>query len=362
MSNNTKSDVRFMRRALDLATKGFGKVAPNPMVGAVLVKNGKIIAEGFHKYFGGSHAEVNVLRKLSERQIHGATLFVTLEPCCYFGKTPPCTNFLISSGLERLVIAMRDPNPLVSGRGISQLRKSGVKVRVGVLREEAANLNKVFVTNKLKGLPFLSIKLGVTLDGKIATLKGESKYITNDQSRTYVHRLRSEVDAILTTSKTVIKDNPHLGVRLIKGKDPLRVVIDSNLDTSLKNAVYRDKHVLVATTEKTTKRALALFSKKGVEVLQYKGRSVPLLKLFRDLYNKGIHHIMVEAGSGLVNSLIKERLADELILFIAPKILGQGLPWVTDLGLRSLDSAFKLENIQIQCFGGDIMIQGRLVY
>ena len=349
-----------MKRAMDLARRGGLKVSPNPMVGAVLVKNGKIISEGYHKFYGGPHAEVNALKNLSKKQIRGATLYVTLEPCCIYGKTPPCTNFLLSSGISDLVLAMRDPNPLVSGKGISILRKNGVNVRVGVLREKARSLNKVFIKNITKKLPYLSIKLGMTLDGKIATLSGKSKYITNELSRRYVHRLRAQTDAILTTSETVLRDNPHLGLRVVKGKDPLRVVIDSTLRTDASSLVYRDKNVLVATTFKSSSSARKSFVRKGIELLVYQSSSVPLKKLLQDLYKRNICRVMVEAGSALTTSLLKEGLADSLILFFAPIILGNGIPWVQNLEIYDLNEALRLKNVEYRRLGNDIMISGSI--
>lgn len=360
MSEANYSDLFFMKRALDLARKGLGRTSPNPMVGAVLVKNGKILSEGYHMSYGGPHAEVNALRNLSKKQIHGATLYVTLEPCCFQGKTPPCTNFLLSSGVSDLVVAMRDPNPLVAGRGISFLRKHGVAVRVGVLEDEARRLNKVFLKNITKKLPYLSIKLGMTLDGKIATLSGNSKYITNELSRRYVHRLRSQVDAVLTTSETVIRDNPHLGLRMVKGKDPLRVVIDSRLRTSPSSTVYRNKNVLVATTFRSPMAARKRFISQGIDLLIYRGTSVPLKKLLSDLYQRGIYHVMVEAGSGLTTSLLRAGLVDSLILFFAPIVLGKGLPWVQDLGIDDLKDGLCLHDTEYRRFGDNFMISGSI--
>lgn len=360
MSEAKQSHQFFMRRALDLARKGRGKTSPNPMVGAVLVKNGKILSEGYHKSYGGPHAEVNALAGLSKNQIRGATLYVTLEPCCFHGKTPPCTNFLFSSGVSDLVVAMRDPNPLVSGRGISFLRRQGITVRVGVLGDESLRLNKVFVKNITKKLPYLSIKLGMTLDGKIASLSRKSKYITNDLSRRYVHRLRSQVDAVLTTSETVIRDNPHLGLRMVKGKDPMRVVIDSRLRTSPSSIVYRNSNVVVATTFASPVASRQEFARHGIDLLTYRGDSVPLKKLLYDLYRRGAHHVMVEAGSGLTTSLLKEGLADSLVLFYSPIVLGKGLPWVQDLGIHELKDALRLHDVEYRRFGDNFMISGSL--
>ncbi len=352
-----------MQRALELARKGYGKVAPNPMVGAVLVKNGKIISEGYHQYFGGPHAEVNVLKNMTKSQINDAILYVTLEPCCFQGKTPPCTNFLISKGIKDIVIAMRDPNQLVSGKGIKQLKKNGVNIRIGVLKEKAKNLNRVFIKNKTEDLPFVSIKFGLSLDGKIAPLHAKSlDYITNHESLKEVHRMRTHADAVLTTSETIHKDDSHLGVRYVKGKDPLRVVIDSKLRTAINSRVYRDNNVVVATTLKSAAKKRKAFESQGIKILIYKGLRVPLRHLLKDLYKLGVYNIMVEAGAKLATSLLKEHLADELTLFYAPKILGQGIPWVYDLGIKSFKHALPLDNVEIQRFGNDIMVKGQIAY
>ncbi len=350
-----------MQKALDLARKGAGKVAPNPMVGAVLVKKGRIIAQGFHKKFGAPHAEVDCLQKVTKKQIHGATLYVTLEPCCFYGKTPPCTNFLTSKGLDHLVVAMRDPNPKVSGKGIRQLKRAGVEVRVGVLNHDAKLLNKIFEKNIKSQMPYLSIKLGMSLDGKIAPSSGKTGYITSLQSRQDVHRRRAQVDAVLTTSSTVLADDPHLGVRLAKGKDPLRVVIDSHLVTLPSHKVYRNRNVVVAVSLAASSVKIKRFRKKGIEMLFYKGSKVPLKQLLKDLYAKGVCNIMTEAGANLVSSLLHEGLGDELLLYIAPKILFDGLNWAGELRTRTTYRGISLQNVRYQKFDDDILVQGSLI-
>jgi len=362
MSNRLQQDEFFMKRALVLAKKGFGKVAPNPMVGAVLVKNGKILAEGFHEYFGGPHAEVNLLNKMNKSQIQGARLYLTLEPCCFLGKTPPCTIFLISKGVKDLVVAMRDPNPKVNGKGVKMLKNNGVKIRMGVLETEARKLNQQFIKNIKTKLPFVSIKLGITLDGKIGPVSGKPMMITNQQSREQVHIMRSKVDAILTTSRTILNDHPHLGVRLIKGKDPLRVVIDSQLRTSIDEKVYRDTNVMVATTLRSPLKKRFAFQKKGIKLLLYKTSKVPLKKLLQDLYKLGVYSVMVEAGSHLVTGLLNESLADELVLFVAPKVFSQGISWLQDYGLNKLKKGFSLKEVRLKRYDDDVMISGTLVY
>ncbi len=362
MSKVLSQHEYFMKRALDLAKKAGTSVLPNPMVGAVLVKNGKIIAEGYHKKYGGPHAEVVALQKLSVRKISGATLYVSLEPCCHFGKTPPCANFLIKKGVKTLYVAMRDPNPKVSGRGISLLRRAGVQVHVGLLKNEAYKLNRIFVKNQTTSRPFVSIKLGLTLDGKIAQKSGGG-LITNDLVRQYVHQLRSQHQALLTTSRTIMTDDPHLGVRYYHNKgadirDPLRIVLDSEIKTSLKSQVYRDDHVLVFTTSRSSARKRKLFMKHGIEVVSVPGKRISLQDLLEELYRRGISSLMVEAGAELASSLIREKLADELVLFFAPKLLGSGKLWLNDLGIPSLSHAISLHDVRMRNFGDNAMIQG----
>ncbi len=356
---NLNSKV-FMERALGLASKGRGSVSPNPMVGAVLVKNNKIIAEGFHKEFRKAHAEVNALRNVKAADLKGVTLYVTLEPCHHFGKTPPCVDLLISMGVEHVVIAMKDPNPLTSGKSISKLRKAGVKVEVGILKKEAELLNESFIYSILHKSPFFILKAAMTLDGKIATSSGDSRWITNEFSRKYVHKMRSYVDAILTTSKTVLCDNPHLGVRSVIGRDPLRIVLDRYLKTPITSLVYRDKNVLVVTTSKSTESKREIFNKAGISLLIYPEENISLKKLLHDLWKRNIGTVMTEAGAGLITSALKEKVVNKVCFFIAPKILGDGLSVVGELNISNMKNILKLANVTTQKFGDDIMVMGYL--
>jgi diaminohydroxyphosphoribosylaminopyrimidine deaminase/5-amino-6-(5-phosphoribosylamino)uracil reductase len=353
-------DIFFMKRALKIAEKARGKTGVNPLVGAVVVKNNHIVAEGFHSVLGGEHAEVKALRKLSLKQIRGATLYLTLEPCTHFGRTPPCVDFLADKGLKRIVIAMSDPNPLVNGQGIRKLRASGIKVEVGLLEIQAKKLNEAFLYSIRTKLPFVIVKSACTLDGKIATLNGDSKWISNEKARTYVHQLRTQVDAILTSSRTVFKDDPHLGVRMVKGKDPFRVIIDSKLITPLSAQIYRDQNILVATTSVAPQRNLKKFQQAKIPLLIYDGKNVPLKKLLKDLYKKGIGQILVEAGSGLFTSLLKQKLVQKVYFFVAPKILGEGIPFVANLEIQKIDQALQLQNLEIRKFDDNILFIGNL--
>ncbi len=346
----------FMRRALMLAAKARGNTSPNPMVGAVFVKNGKILAEGFHARAGEAHAEVKALKKLSKRQIRGGVLYVTLEPCDHSGKTPPCTDFLIGKGLEKIVVAMRDPNLLVNGKGLRKLRRTGMEVRLGLLQDEAKKLNEAYVYSIVNKMPFMILKAALSLDGMIAM-----KWITNELSRKKVHELRSEVDAIITSSNTVLADDAHLGVRMVKGRDPKRVILDSKLLTPLTAKVYRDKNVVVAATSDVLPARIAAFKKAKIPVLLYRGTKIPLRKMLKDLYAQGISSVMLEAGSKLMTAFLREKLVQKIYFFIAPKILGNGLP----IGRSSYDrkkmvDALQFQKIEMLRFGNDILLIGSI--
>ncbi|MFA5830082.1 MAG: bifunctional diaminohydroxyphosphoribosylaminopyrimidine deaminase/5-amino-6-(5-phosphoribosylamino)uracil reductase RibD [Candidatus Gracilibacteria bacterium] len=362
MSNKfSKQDRLFMQRAFVLAEKARGRTFPNPMVGAVFVKNNKIIAEGYHKKAGRPHAEVEALSKLSPQQIKGGILYVTLEPCAHFGKTPPCTNYLINKGVKHVKIAMRDPFKLVNGKGMELLKKAGIKVEIGLLEQEARKLNEVFIHNVLHKSPFVISKMAITLDGKIATATGDSKWITGEESRKEVHRMRNWVDAIVTSAKTVLSDDSHLGVRMVKGKDPKRIIIDSRLETGLDAKVYRDQNVIVATNVAKGVKFEA-FKQKGIEVLVYPGERIPLKNLLKDLYQKNIGKIMLEAGGGLFTAFLKERLIQKSYFFIAPRIIGGGIPFVNDLGINKMAKSIDLINLETKRFGPDVLIVGDIRY
>lgn len=341
--------------ALELARKGVGKTLPNPMVGAVAVKGGKIIGKGYHRAFGRPHAECGALRGVPS----GATLYVSLEPCMKFEgkKTPSCSELLLKKGVRRVYVAHEDPNPEVSGKGIAWLRRHGVEVHVGLESNAAQVLNCVYLKNVSSALPFIAVKMASSLDGRIATSTGASRWITGDSSRKHVHQLRSEFDALLTTSKTVIADNPHLTVRHVKGSNPLRIVLDRSLKTDADARVYKDKNVLLVTSA----RKKAEFTDKGVEIL--KVPSFDLHDIFHTLYLRGIHSVLVEAGGTFVSSLFQEKLVDYSYTFLAPLFLGsKGVPSVQALKVKELHEAVKLESIKSQMFEHDILVEGFVRY
>lgn len=338
MSNHP--DEIYMSRCLELAKKGAGFVSPNPMVGAVIVKSGKIISEGFHRRFGAPHAEIEALKKISFRA-RGATLYCNLEPCFHEGKTPPCVHPVIQSGIARVVISHPDPNPLVSGKSIRLLRKSGIKVDVGVLKNEALFLNRFFVTWVSKKRPHIILKAGVSLDGKIALPKKNGgrkvSWITSPESRREVHRLRATVSAVLVGANTVKTDNPRLNVRGIKGAcQPARIILDGRLRTPVDSRIFaaRGGPVLIATCRPLPQRARE-YQKRGAEVLGFPGtarRRTPRSLLVRNLAKRGISSILVEGGKDVFGSFFKAGLCDEIILFVAPKIIGgEGLDLFPDL-------------------------------
>lgn len=366
-----ESERKYMQRALALASKAIGMTSPNPMVGAVLVKNGRIISEGFHKKPGTPHAEVVAITRAG-KNARNSSLYVTLEPCCHVDKrTPPCTMAIIDAGIKKIFIAMQDPNPKVSGKGIDELRRHGVEVVTGVLEEKAKRLNEAYVKYITTGKPFVTLKVAMTLDGKIATPEGDSKWITGEKARTVVHRMRSYVDAVMTAIGTVNADNPRLNVRLYKKKNiknPIRIVIDPDLDAPVDSNIFNvPPETILVTTKTNTDKAESPLSKKkkiliekGVQILEYEGRRANLDWLMRMLGDKGICSLMIEGGSSFAASALNDGIVDKVVFFIAPKIIGgkNSIPAIGGDVFRSLDNAFKIHNVKVSRVGQDIMFVG----
>ncbi|MCU0424649.1 MAG: bifunctional diaminohydroxyphosphoribosylaminopyrimidine deaminase/5-amino-6-(5-phosphoribosylamino)uracil reductase RibD [Candidatus Kapabacteria bacterium] len=341
------TDEQAMRRALDLAMNGTGKVSPNPRVGAVIVHNGEIIGEGWHHEFGGPHAEVEAIRN-STRAVEGATLYVNLEPCNHFGKTPPCTNLLIEKKFQRVVIGMNDPNPEVSGQGIAQLREAGIEVTTGVLEEDAQWINRFFTKYITTGQPYIIAKIAQSMDGCIATVYGQSKWITGEESRKVTHALRAEVDAVLVGAVTVAKDDPELTVRLVEGRNPKRVILDSELAMSLKSKVFseEDRHntFVFCTPAAMAKQKATALKISGVNVFPAgsgTGDYLSLRAILEQLASKNVASILVEGGSRVFSSFAQENLIDELHIFTAPILVGSGLHSFSSLSTPSLQIAKK---------------------
>jgi diaminohydroxyphosphoribosylaminopyrimidine deaminase/5-amino-6-(5-phosphoribosylamino)uracil reductase len=349
----------FMRRALELAARGGNRVAPNPLVGAVVVRNGRIVGEGWHRAFGTSHAEVNALRAAGARA-KGATLYVTLEPCSpHPKKTPPCTDLLARSGLTRIVVALRDPNPQVDGRGLELLRRAGIRVTTGLLAREAAALNAPFVKVHTCGLPYVVAKWAMTLDGKIATRTGDSRWVSGDRSRAWLRRYRDTFQAILVGSGTLLRDDP-----LLRGAKtrPTRIILDTTAKTPLDSRIARtarDHPTIVAVSPAASATRVAALERKGVRVVRLDIRDLRLV--FKALAREGLHKILVEGGGEVHAGVLGGGLADEACIFLAPKIIGgrDAKTPVEGAGLERMAQALRLEKITVNRLGDDLLIQGR---
>lgn len=352
----------FMRIALNLAKKGIGKTSPNPAVGAVVVKNGNITGRGYHKKAGLPHAEIVALEEAG-RGAKGADLYVTLEPCVHFGRTPPCADAILMAGIKRVVIGAKDPNPQVGGKGMRRLEKAGVEVTKGILADECRALNEAYEKHITTGMPLVILKLASTLDGRISTAAGESKWITSSESRKYVHRLRSAVDCVMVGSGTVMKDDPGLTVRFIRGRNPARAVTDSGLSI-LPGAKFFDskgERVFVFTGKKADKGKIRRIEKRGAEVITVKesGCGLSLKDVFKELGRRGIMSVMLEGGSRLAAGALKEGVVDKVVFFVAPMIIGgDGVPSIGDLGIKGIKKALKIRGVRTKRVGGDIMVEG----
>jgi diaminohydroxyphosphoribosylaminopyrimidine deaminase/5-amino-6-(5-phosphoribosylamino)uracil reductase len=354
----------FMRIALEEAARGVGRTSPNPAVGAILVKGGRILARGYHRQAGAAHAEVVALQAAGARA-KGADLYTTLEPCDHWGRTPPCSRAILEAKVRRVICASSDPNPLVSGKGVQRLRRAGVEVITSVLREEADALNRPFFKWIKTRLPWVTLKAAMTLDGKIASGAGDSRWITSEPARLEVHRLRDRVDAILVGANTVRHDDPELTTRLPGGggHHAVRVVVDSRLRLPLDRAVFRRRspaRTVVATTQsKNSARARRLESM-GVEVWTVKGRrgQVDLRALLERMGAQGMLHVLVEGGARLFGSALRDRLWDELWVFLAPKLVGeQGLTWSGSLPVRRMAEALRVGELEVRKVGPDVLLR-----
>lgn len=364
--NYDNKDEHYMEIALELASKGEGFVNPNPQVGALVVKEGNIVGRGYHKFYGGPHAEVYALKEAGDKAA-GGQIYVTLEPCSHYGKTPPCVEAIVRAGIKKVVVALKDPNPLVSGRGIEFLRNKGIEVVTGVLEKEALNINEIFIKYISDKLPFVILKSAVTLDGKIATVTGQSKWITCEESRNFVHHIRNRVMAIAVGIGTILSDNPLLTTRLEKKcKSPIAVVLDSKLRIPLDCKIFdtlKYRKTIIACTEGYDEDKKYEIEKMGVDVIicpKDESGHVNLKILIEKLGNIGIDSLFIEGGGSLNFSALSSGIVDKVIYFIAPKIIG-GLEAKTSVegkGIEDLNKAVKLKNISYLKSGEDMMIQG----
>lgn len=353
---------RYMKKCLRLALKGEGKTSPNPLVGCVILdKDGKEIANGYHHAYGMPHAEVDALNKISDEQAIGCTVIVSLEPCSHWGKTPPCADLLIKKKIKKLVIAMKDPNPLVSGQGIKKCKEAGIEVIENVLKEKAEKLNEVFIKNMVEKACFITIKTATTLDGKIATKTGDSKWITSDKARKEVQKIRNRYDAILTTSSTVIKDNPSMDCRMKSGKNPIRIVLDRELKTDFNSKIYKNncEKIYIIVDEKIDMTKTASIPT-HVAVIKCKthNNKLDLASLFKKLFNLGIKSILIEAGGKLNGEIVSLGFADKIYQFIAPKILGDehAINAFSGLDINKISNTLNFEFESIADFKPDLLV------
>jgi diaminohydroxyphosphoribosylaminopyrimidine deaminase/5-amino-6-(5-phosphoribosylamino)uracil reductase len=359
----------FMRRALRLARRGRGNVSPNPAVGCVLARSGKVVSEGFHERFGGPHAEVNAIAKADTGLLPECTLYVNLEPCSHHGKTPPCTEAIIRSGIRSVVIGCTDPNPLVNGRGIRALRESGVRVSVGVLESECRRINASFFHFMQQGRPFVTLKAAQTLDGRVATTDGESRWISEPVSREWVHRLRSEHDAILVGVGTVLRDDPELTVRNRSGRrrpgrPPFRLVLDPQLRIPETSRLVRtddpERTIVITGFDAPAARRLRL-QRSGVRVWRLKtgpGRRFRFRSVLNRCAKEGILSVLVEGGPGTWTSALRSGLADRLVLFVSPRLMGDGVPVLGELGIHGLKELIRFEHAIWRRLGEDMLFIG----
>jgi len=360
------SDLEYMKQAYALAEKGRGRTSPNPMVGAVVVKKGKIIGKGWHQRCGGPHAEMLALRQAGS-SAQGAKLYVTLEPCFSFGRTPPCVDAVIRAGIKEVIVGMKDPNPKTNGRSLRKLRAAGVRVKTGFFEKELQELNEVFVKYIRHKMPFVATKTAQTLDGKIATVTGQSKWITSAAARAYAHRMRGYVDAIMVGANTVRKDDPSLNA--VPSSRPLKkIILDPNLSISPRARIFQGtlpENCILAVSQKASSSKVKKFKRRGNQVIVAPGRKdyIGLRWLMRELARQEIASVLIEGGSRVVGSALREGIVDKMQIYLAPKIMGDERALSSVMGLKTphLDQAVRLKNMTFKNVGGNILLAGDVV-
>lgn len=358
------ADESYIQLTIEIAKKGEGSVSPNPLVGCVITKNNRIIGAGYHQKFGEEHAEINAINSTSET-LEDSTLYVNLEPCSHHGKTPPCVERIIKEKIKRVVIGTLDINPLVSGNGVKALKKAGIDVKVGVLEKECIELNKFFFKYISEKLPYVTLKAAQTLDGMIADKNNHSEWISCGEARKHVHWLRARYDAVLIGSETARLDNPKLTVRMVEGRNPFRVVLDSNLKLKSELNLFKnnsDNKTIVVTSEKNKSRLKKIdqLEKLGVKVLFIKSDThgrIQLKSVLKELSKQHITSVFVEGGSKIYSSFVKQNLFDDIYLFVSPKILGCGLNTFSEFKSNKLGDAAKLNIRRTQKIGDDLLIE-----
>ena len=360
-----KKHQKYMRLAMGLAERGRLTVSPNPMVGALIVKSGRVIAQGWHRRCGGDHAEVIVLKKAG-RRAKGAAMYVTLEPCHHYGRTPPCVDAVIKGGIKEIFIGMRDPNPKTNGRSIRKLRAAGIKVHHGILEDQLRRLNEVFITYITRKRPFIIAKSAQTLDGKIATSTGHSQWITSEQSRRFARQERNRFDGILVGVNTVIRDNPRLTAGH-PSKRLKRIVVDSNLRVPERAKVLTQaRDCIIATTHRASGAKVQRLEKRGAQILMAPsaGQKVSLPWLFKELARREISSVLIEGGATVIGQALKDKLVDKMIVYLAPKILGdqRAVSSVDGFQLNNVNRLLRLKDWQWRAIGPDMMMEGYVDY
>lgn len=351
-------EEQFMQRAIALAHRApVTLVAPNPRVGAVVVKKGKIIGEGFHAKYGEPHAEVVALSrcKISPR---GATLYTTLEPCGHWGKTPPCTEAIIKAGIKKAMCAVEDPNTLMRGKGFKVLKQKGIKVEVGMLAQKVKDINESFFHFYEKKLPFVAVKVATSLDGRIATRTGDSKWITTPKAREYSRtKIRSDYQAILIGVNTILRDNPHLGIRKKGIPDPIRIILDSELKTPSQAQVMRDERVIICVSEKVARTKAQKFERHGVKIWKFAGKRIPIKPLLKRLAREGIISVLIEGGGEVIGSFLDAKAVNKIYWFHAPIIIGgrNAFPSIGGRGIRKIHHASNLKQVTRLSLGQDVL-------
>lgn len=354
------NDSYYMNLALNLAKSALGQTSPNPVVGAVLVKDGQLIGMGAHLKAGEPHAEVHAIRMAGDKA-EGATLYVTLEPCSHFGKTPPCSDLVIQTGIKKVFVATTDPNPKVAGTGIEKMRRAGIEVEVGLMKQEASELNKVFFYNISTGLPYVTLKSAVSLDGKTATVTGESMWITGEAARLDVHHFRHQHDGILVGVNTVIQDNPTLTTRLPSGgKNPIRIILDTYLRTPLDSKMLTDHQapVWIITGSDVLAEHEEAYREFGVEIIKMESPQISIQEILVILGKRGITSLFVEGGAEVHGSFLKERAFQQIVTYIAPKLIGGRQAPVSfgGQGIEKINEAVQLTIKQVDLIGSDVRI------
>ncbi len=351
-----------MNLAMRLALKGKGKTAPNPMVGALVVKNGRIVGCGYHEQAGLAHAEVGAIAEAG-KLAQGAVLYVTLEPCTHFGRTPPCVDTVIKSGIKEVIIGMIDPNPLNNGKGIAVLKENSIKVSVGCLEDKLKKMNEVFIKYITTRMPFVTVKVAESLDGKIATRSGDSKWITSDRSRAYAHRLRAGFDAIMVGVNTVLRDDPKLDAWFSK-RHPVKIIVDSQLSTPACAKIFSGSSEVIIVTlpvssGQLTQNRQVLSNQARVMQVKEKNGQINLKDMMKKIASLGISNILVEGGGTLIGSLFDERLVDRILFFVSPKIIGgkSAISSVMGEGILRVEKAFKLKEIKLRRIGEDFLFE-----